>query len=127
MLFLNGLGLLLYHIKEVELHAQTEDALTREIAHKYGSDYPIPELADGTEVDLLSKDYAFEVDFLNKWYEAIGQSQHYAKVLKMDPAIILLVSLPVSKREAEKIADAAYICGKNNIRLYLEFYEPNKP
>ena len=106
-----------------EVNAQTEDALTREIAHKYGSDYPIPELADGTEVDLLNKDYAFEVDFLNKWYEAIGQSQHYAKVTQSKPAIILLVSFPVTQRKCEKIRDASEIAGKNGIRVYLEFYD----
>lgn len=105
------------------LIAQSEDELTRKIAHKYGSEYPIPKLWDGTKVDLLNNKYAFEVDFLNKWYEAIGQSQHYAKITGCEPAIILLISLPVTTREAEKIRDCCEIAGKNGIRVFLEFYD----
>src|SRR5262249_42226858 len=47
-------------------------------------------LPNGTEVDCISDDYAIEVDFSNKWAEAIGQALMYASELERLPGIILL-------------------------------------
>lgn len=47
-------------------------------------------LSNGTRVDCLTDDYAIEVDFSNKWAEAIGQSLMYAAELQRLPGIILV-------------------------------------
>ena len=65
-------------------------------------------LSDNTRVDILTDDLAIEVDFAKKWYEAIGQATHYARLTKKKPAILLIV------REAddEKYVKAAIEAGK---------------
>lgn len=47
-------------------------------------------LPNGTTVDCVTDDYAIEVDFSNKWAEAIGQSLMYAAELQRLPGIILV-------------------------------------
>ena len=47
-------------------------------------------LKNGTEVDCISDTHAIEVDFTNKWAEAIGQSLQYASELQRLPGIILI-------------------------------------
>lgn len=47
-------------------------------------------LPTGVEVDCISDTHAIEVDFSNKWAEAIGQSLHYASALGRRPGIILI-------------------------------------
>jgi hypothetical protein len=47
-------------------------------------------LPNGTYVDCISDEYAIEVDWSNKWAEAIGQSLMYASELERLPGIILL-------------------------------------
>ena len=47
-------------------------------------------LPNNTYVDCISDDYAIEVDFSNKWAEAIGQSLMYAAELERLPGIILI-------------------------------------
>lgn len=49
------------------------------------------QLSDGTICDILTPDYAVEVDFAHKWYEAVGQSLHYALVSKRKPGIVLII------------------------------------
>ncbi len=47
-------------------------------------------LPNDTYVDCLTDEYAIEVDFSNKWAEAIGQSLMYAAELERLPGIILV-------------------------------------
>lgn len=49
------------------------------------------ELYDNTRVDCLTKEYATEYDFANKWPEAIGQSLHYARMTKKKAGIALII------------------------------------
>ena len=49
-----------------------------------------------TRVDCITFEYAIEVDFANKWYEAIGQSLYYAMETDMLPGIALIIE---SKRD----------------------------
>ena len=48
-------------------------------------------LNDGTRVDCLLPMFVVEADFADKWYEAIGQSLHYATQTGMMAAILLIV------------------------------------
>ena len=48
-------------------------------------------LSDRTRCDLLTDDYAIEVERATRWAQAIGQSLHYANMTGRQPAIALLV------------------------------------
>ena len=73
---------------------------------------------DGTRVDLLGEDYAWEVDWSHKWAEAIGQSLYYAEMTGRKPGVILLTR--------DKATDRRYlyrckiVCTKFGIRLAIE-------
>jgi hypothetical protein len=60
-------------------------------------------LSDGTRVDILTDDYAIEVDFARKFYEAMGQAAHYAIRTNRKPAIWLIAT----KKSDEKYIDRA--------------------
>ena len=55
------------------------------------------ELAAGGRVDCISHDFAIEVDFSEKWHQAVGQSLYYASQTGRSPAIILIC------RKAERL------------------------
>mgnify|MGYP000707675155 CR=1 FL=1 len=48
------------------------------------------QLPSGGRVDCLSPEYAIEMDWAEKWAEAVGQSLYYARATERDPGIILL-------------------------------------
>jgi len=49
-------------------------------------------LKDNTRVDIFVEgEYAIEVDFAKKWYEAIGQASHYSLLTKTPPAVLLII------------------------------------
>jgi hypothetical protein len=78
-------------------------------------------LEDGSRVDLLSDDYAIEVDYPKKWAESIGQSLHYAELTGKKPGVILLLSDPAT--EWQFLVRAARLCGKYGIALYIEMID----
>jgi len=49
-------------------------------------------LSDGSCVDILTHEYAIEIDYAYKWAEAIGQSLYYAEVAERDPGIVLILA-----------------------------------
>lgn len=49
---------------------------------------------DGTRCDILTDEYAIEVDFANKWAEAIGQALNYAIQFNKRPGIVLISESP---------------------------------
>ena len=48
-------------------------------------------LLDDTRADCVLPAYAVEADFADKWYEAIGQAVHYARLLKKRPGVLLIL------------------------------------
>lgn len=48
-------------------------------------------LEDRARVDCLLPEYAVEVDFDNKWAEAIGQALYYATMTGRKPAVLLII------------------------------------
>lgn len=60
-------------------------------------------LWDMTRVDCLTKDYAIEFDFANKWAESVGQSLYYAKLTNRKPAVVLILSNWADLRFVKKI------------------------
>jgi hypothetical protein len=72
-------------------------------------------LKDNTRVDILTDDLAIEIDFAHKWYEAVGQSCHYATLSGKRPAILLIVR---NNSEEKYVKAAANVC--RNVRVDLD-------
>ena len=51
-------------------------------------------LPDRTRIDCLTESHAVEVDFAQKWYEAIGQSLHYSHMSRKRAGILLILRKP---------------------------------
>jgi len=49
---------------------------------------------DKTRVDCLTKNYAVEFDFANKWAEAVGQAEHYAQMTGKRGLVVLILEKP---------------------------------
>jgi len=76
-------------------------------------------LWDGTRCDMLTEEYAIEVDWSRKWGEAIGQSLYYAEVLQRKPGIILLVR--DKRAEMVYVYRCQTVCAKYGIRLWVKY------
>ena len=63
-------------------------------------------LPDATRVDILTDTLAIEVDFAKKWYEAVGQSCHYARCTDKAPAILLIVTDKVQEKYIKAAKEA---------------------
>ena len=48
-------------------------------------------LSDKTRVDCLTKTYAIEFDFANKWAESIGQSLYYETMTDRNAGVVLIM------------------------------------
>lgn len=55
-------------------------------------------LDDGRRVDCMTESHAIEMDFANKWPEAIGQSLAYGMLTRKQAGIVLILRKP-SDRE----------------------------
>ena len=70
-------------------------------------------LPDGTRIDILTDDFAIEVDFVKKFYEAIGQAVHYTQSGRK-PLIWLIVR---QKTEEKYVARAVAACKRTAVRV----------
>lgn len=93
-------------------------------------------LFDGSRVDLVTKDYAIELDWASetlKWAESIGQSLWYATNLDKKPGVILLVPVPSTAAASDSpetaelkrgvksnIHKAITVCQRAGIKLWQE-------
>ncbi|MGV8057506.1 MAG: hypothetical protein AB2L12_05670 [Smithellaceae bacterium] len=68
-------------------------------------------------VDLLSDDYAIEVDRLEKFHEAIGQALHYAKETGKKPAIAIFI-LDHEPGDREKLKYVQRLCDYYKIQFW---------
>jgi len=99
---------------------EPELAACRRLAPKYDAE-PEVTLWDNTRVDLLTPTEAIEVDWPQKYAEAVGQATWYAIATNRRPAVILLVR--DLDREARHIYRATAVCRELDIKLYLEHAE----
>jgi hypothetical protein len=69
-------------------------------------------------IDLLSDDYAIEVDRLEKFHEAIGQALHYARETGRKPAIAVFI---VDHRpgDKEKLKYVMRLCHYYKIKVWF--------
>lgn len=70
---------------------------------------------DGSRVDILTKDTAWEVERASKWQSAIGQSLFYGMATNRQPGIILLIAEP--ERERRYYLRCLAVCAAHGIRL----------
>lgn len=68
-------------------------------------------MPDGTRCDLVTETHAIEVDFADKWGEAIGQSLNYAFQSNKRAGIILIL---------ESESDARHLIRVNSIVRYYD-------
>lgn len=81
-------------------------------------------LWDNTRVDYLGEDIAWEIDWCEKWAEAIGQSKYYSIVSGKKPGIILLVKEDHKTASANYIYRCQTVCAKDDIVLSIEIVRP---
>jgi hypothetical protein len=71
----------------------------------------------GIRVDILTKEYAIEVDFAKKQYEAIGQALLYSIYTKKKAGIVLISEDP--RLDLKHILRCKTVCRKHNITLWI--------
>lgn len=72
------------------LRAAPEDDYNRAWCTAQDGQAEVP-LLDDTRADCVLPAYAVEADFADKWYEAIGQAVHYARILNKRPGVLLIL------------------------------------
>ncbi|WP_062260643.1 hypothetical protein [Endozoicomonas arenosclerae] len=60
-------------------------------------------LEDGRRVDCITDSHAIEMDFANKWPEAIGQSLDYAMLTKKQAGIVLILKKPSDQQYWDRL------------------------
>lgn len=71
-------------------------------------------------VDIVTDNYAIEVDFFHKWQEGLGQALHYGDVLGKIPTLALIDD--DSKSKSDHLSQLKYIetlCTKRGVKLLL--------
>jgi len=68
----------------------TEAYYQRIAAEKYSGETEVS-MPDGTRCDIVTETHAIEVDFADKWGEAIGQSLNYAFQSNKRAGILLIL------------------------------------
>lgn len=78
------------------LHA-SEHATRDAWVAKHGGEAEV-RLADGTRADIVTDRHAVEVEFAEKWHQAVGQALWYAYQTNKKPGILLVYRKPEDKR-----------------------------
>ena len=69
-------------------------------------------------VDLVSDDYAIEVDSPENFHEAIGQALHYARETGKKPAVAFFIADRTSG-DREKLKYATWLCNTYRIKVWF--------
>ena len=79
------------------------EAHYQEIAAKKYSGQTEVTVPDGTRCDIVTETHAIEVDFADKWAEAIGQSLNYSFQLNKKAGILLILEKPDDERHLIRV------------------------
>jgi len=71
-------------------------------AEKYGGESEVT-MPDGTRCDIVTEKHAIEVDFADKWGEAIGQSLNYAFQSNKRAGILLILESKEDERHLIRV------------------------
>ena len=67
-------------------------------------------------VDVMTDQYAIEVDFLTKWKEGLGQAIHYADVSERTPVLAIVMTEP---RDETLLRQIERLTASKGVRLVL--------
>jgi hypothetical protein len=67
-------------------------------------------------IDLLTGDYAIEVEGIDKFHEGIGQALHYAKETGRKPGLAVFITDP-TEHELEKLKYVRRLCQSLGIKV----------
>jgi len=127
---------LLYKPVEIETRTSPSAGLTQQTeaqwtAHivatvpqfaNFGDGVPVTRveyvLFDKTRVDMLTADYAIEVDWSKKWAEAVGQASYYAAITHKKAGILLLLKSDDDMRFVYRCIIAAQRAGIERVWVY---------
>ena len=73
-------------------------------------------------IDVVTTEFAMEVDFLKKWHEGIGQALHYASATAKRPALALIVQgseWPLAPDRMSLLREIDRIAAEQKIRLVV--------
>lgn len=98
---------------EVDICKQLAPQLSKQYGGKFVTEY---HLWDETRVDLLSDDYAVEVDYAEKWAECIGQALYYSHLTDRQ-AVCLLLS--AGEKDSRFIYRCQTVCEAHGIKLWV--------
>jgi len=68
-------------------------------------------------IDLLTGDYAIEVERIDKFHEGIGQALHYAKETGRKPGLAIFITDPTA-HELEKLEYVRRLCKSLGIKVW---------
>lgn len=73
-------------------------------------------------IDVVTQDFAMEVDFIQKWHEGIGQALHYASATGKRPSLALIVThteWPLTSERLNLLREIDRITTEQRIRLVI--------
>lgn len=70
--------------------------------------------------DCIVQKYAIEVDFIEKWAEAIGQSLAYAAMMDLEPGILFIIRRPEDYQQLRKFYEATKFI---NVHIRVWYWE----
>lgn len=73
-------------------------------------------LSDRSRVDVLTDQYAIEIDFAIKWAESIGQSLFYALMTNRKPGIVLIIKAEKDHRYLKRLL---LVTRQFNIKVWI--------
>jgi hypothetical protein len=75
---------------------------------------------DRIRVDIITKNYAIEVEFADKWYQAVGQSLYYGIKTGLLPAIVLIMKKDVDTLYLNRLRQVAAL---HKIKIFtIDYY-----
>lgn len=105
--------------RETELCKELVPRLNQERGGKWETEH---RLWDGTRVDLLSDEYAVEVDYAGKWAKCIGQALYYGHVTDRQPVCLLLAA---GTTENHFVYRCQTVCEAHGIQLWVVQIDAN--
>ena len=94
-------------------------------AEKYGAESEVT-MPDGTRCDLVTEKHAIEVDFADKWGEAIGQSLNYGFQTNKRAGIVLILEKPSDRRHLIRVNSIIQHYGLPIDVWEIKGYEPGR-
>jgi hypothetical protein len=76
----------------------------------------------GGRVDVITGDFAVELDFIERWHEGLGQALHYGSATQKRPALALIFRddrWPPDARSAQLLGEIDKVCLEQRVKLVL--------